>query len=248
MTLTAPRGPVPNQATIQTALRTYLLGILPAGVEVFEGQDNRVPEPKTPNFVIMTTIARQRLATNIDTYADVQFTGAAAGNTLTVSSVKFGSILLNSTLFCPNVIDQTIISQQLSGVTGGVGTYKISQAQTLTSQKMAAGNENLTQKTKVTVQLDVHSNSLQTSSDMAQTISTLLRDQRSWWWFNENYPGIIVPLYADDPKQIPFQNAEMQWESRYVISAELQADQTLMLPQKFADQIQAKATPVEALT
>lgn len=53
-----------------TALRTFLTGLLPAGVEVVRGQTNRVPEPAGADFVVMTPILRQRLATNTDTYTD----------------------------------------------------------------------------------------------------------------------------------------------------------------------------------
>ena len=55
----------PAQNDIQSALRAFLLNVMPAGTEVFEGQDNRVSEPTTPNFVVMTPVQRTRLATNI---------------------------------------------------------------------------------------------------------------------------------------------------------------------------------------
>lgn len=51
-----------------TALRTFLLGALPAPVEVVRGQDNRVPEPTTDTFVVMTPSRRARLATNTETW------------------------------------------------------------------------------------------------------------------------------------------------------------------------------------
>lgn len=53
-----------------TALRSFLLGILPDGTEVVRGQDNRVPEPQGDDFVTMTPIGRERLETNVDTYTD----------------------------------------------------------------------------------------------------------------------------------------------------------------------------------
>ena len=68
-----------------------MLSILPVGIEVIEGQDNRVPEPKVANFVVMTAILRPRLSTNIDNYADAAFTASIAGNTLNVSSVLANS-------------------------------------------------------------------------------------------------------------------------------------------------------------
>jgi hypothetical protein len=47
-------------------LRSFLVGLCPS-VEVVDGQDNDVPEPTTPDFMVMTVIMRERLATNMDT-------------------------------------------------------------------------------------------------------------------------------------------------------------------------------------
>lgn len=60
----------PTEVDVFTALRTVLIGILPSGIEVVRAEDNRVPEPKGSNFVVMSSTSRKRLATNIDTYAD----------------------------------------------------------------------------------------------------------------------------------------------------------------------------------
>jgi len=43
---------------------------VPSGTPVIRSQVNRVPEPKSDNFVMMTPILRTRLATNTDTYID----------------------------------------------------------------------------------------------------------------------------------------------------------------------------------
>jgi hypothetical protein len=237
----------PNQSAIQTAIRAFLISLFPSGVEVFQAQDNRVPEPQGANFIIMTVLFRTRLATNIHTYADVQFTAAISGLNLVVSAVKFGTIQIGSQVFGVNVSGSPTIQSQASGTTGGVGTYLISgPSQTVASETMAAGIDIITQPTRVTVQLDVHSGSILTASDMAQTISTLFRDTYATSFFSENYPG-IAPLYADDPRQVPFVNAEQQYESRYVVTAELQANQSVSLPQQFADQLEVTLTPVEAL-
>lgn len=49
------------------ALRAYLLGIVdPAVTEVFQAQNNRVPEPKGQSYIVMTPANRIRLATNTD--------------------------------------------------------------------------------------------------------------------------------------------------------------------------------------
>jgi hypothetical protein len=51
-----------------TALRGFLLDILPPGVEVFQAQNNRVPEPAGVDFIVMTPKSRVRQATNEDTW------------------------------------------------------------------------------------------------------------------------------------------------------------------------------------
>ena len=53
-----------------TALRSFLLSILPSGIEVVKGQDVRVSEPEGENFVEMTPVMRERQATNVTTYTD----------------------------------------------------------------------------------------------------------------------------------------------------------------------------------
>ena len=59
-----------TQTQIQTALRAFLLSVLPAGIPIIRGQDNLVPEPSAADFVVLTPIARDRLATNIIAYSD----------------------------------------------------------------------------------------------------------------------------------------------------------------------------------
>lgn len=54
----------PTKDDIFTGLRTMLLAMLPMGVEVIQGQDNRVPEPKGDDFVVMTETGSSRLSTN----------------------------------------------------------------------------------------------------------------------------------------------------------------------------------------
>jgi hypothetical protein len=61
-------SPTPTQSQVQVALGAFLLAILPAGVEVVAAQDNRVPVPKSPDYVTITATGRRRLATNVDTH------------------------------------------------------------------------------------------------------------------------------------------------------------------------------------
>lgn len=57
-----------TEAAVLTALGDFLTTILPAGAEVVQGQANRVPSPKASNYVVMTSLRRDRLATNIETW------------------------------------------------------------------------------------------------------------------------------------------------------------------------------------
>lgn len=59
-----------------TVLRSFLLSVVPGGdsipatFECVRGQVNRVPEPKSDDFVVMTPLLRTRLDTNQTVYAD----------------------------------------------------------------------------------------------------------------------------------------------------------------------------------
>jgi hypothetical protein len=53
---------------IATALRGFLLAILPLGTEVIAGQSNRTPEPMASDYVVFTPLHEHRLSTNVDTY------------------------------------------------------------------------------------------------------------------------------------------------------------------------------------
>lgn len=60
-----------------TVLRTFLVGILPAGIPVIRTEINRVPEPEQDNFVTLTPALRSRLATNVVTYTQTTLTDGA---------------------------------------------------------------------------------------------------------------------------------------------------------------------------
>ena len=68
-----------GQTNVLACLRAFLLGILPAGVEVVRGQDNRVPEPLSPDFVKLTPLGQARLGTNFESFQDLYADGIADG-------------------------------------------------------------------------------------------------------------------------------------------------------------------------
>lgn len=231
----------PTQTDILTALRAFLVSILPPGVVVQQGQANRVAEPSAPDFVLMTPMLRRRLGTNVDTYGDVAFKGSISGTVLTVSAMQLGEIAVGNTLFGAGVAPGTTILAFGSG-TGGVGTYTLSQAQSLASQQLAAGLETITQATQVTVQLDVHGPN---GADNAQTISTLFRDGFACDALATS--GVdVTPLYADDPRQMPFVNGESQFEFRWTVDVTMQVNAAALVPMQFADALVATPVSVHA--
>lgn len=180
----------------------------------------------------MTPISRVRLATNVDSTADNYFIGSISGTTMTITEVENGVIGLGAQIFGVNVLSNTYVTAFGTG-TGGVGTYTVSQSQTFASGTLAAGTSNSLQSTQIKIQLDVHGPS---SADNAQIISTLLWDQYAFSQMTSSGYD-IAPLYCDDPKQIPFINAEQQYEDRWTIDAILQANPIVQVPQQFADVI-----------
>jgi hypothetical protein len=53
---------------IFTVLGDFLTSILPSDVEIVRGLVNRVPPPTGPDYIVMTSEFRTRLATNVTTY------------------------------------------------------------------------------------------------------------------------------------------------------------------------------------
>lgn len=211
------------------------------GVPVVQGQVNRVPEPKQADLVVMTPLFRKRLATNRDTYKDVVFQGSISGQTMTVTAMTNGLIEVGKTLSCVGIANNTRVMAFGTG-TGGVGTYTIFPAQTIAPRTIAAGYERFLQPTEFTVQIDVHGPN---SGDNTQVITTLFRDEWGVRKFRELNPE-VAPLYADDPKQIPFFNGENQVENRWGITAVMQANEVVEMPMQFADEAHVTVIEVDA--
>ena len=60
---------------------------MPAGVEIVIAQNNRVPEPATDNFVLLTALGRRRLATNI-----IDWDQSPLGNPTVQDNIESASI------------------------------------------------------------------------------------------------------------------------------------------------------------
>ena len=218
-----------TQSQIFTVLRNFILSVVPSGVEVFRAQINRVPEPSGTDFVEMTPIFQERLATNIDILVEALFVGSITATTLTITSVLAGALSVGSQIYGNGISANTFITALGTG-TGGTGTYTVNNSQTFASGLIQAGTSEVEQYTQVTVQLDVHGPS---SADNAQVITTLFRDQYATQMFYQS--GFdMAPLYTSDPRQSPFINGEQQYEDRWTIDLVLQANPVLSVPLQFA--------------
>lgn len=234
----------PTQDDIFEILGDFITNVLSPGVVVIQGQINRTAEPAADDFVVMWPLRFPRLATNIDEYIDAVFTGSISGTTLDITAVndKFtGTLKVGSTILGVGVATGTVITALGSG-SGGVGTYTVNNSQTVNSETLAAGTGSLTQKAECVMQVDVHGLN---SESNAQIISTTFRDYYATNFFTNENPN-IAPLYADNPEQRPFLNAEQQWEDRYVIEVHMQVNQTVVVPQDFAQQAEVGVVSVDA--
>jgi hypothetical protein len=249
--------PVPTQSSAQTALRAFLLAVLPAvgpdgnPVDVLAAQVNRIPEPRGSSFVLMTPLRFERIETNFDSYADAAFTGSIAGTVMTITAVdpRFASakIAKGSSIFGVGVTSGTVVSAVLSG-SGQVGTYAVGPSQNVGGGTLSAGVELIQQAQKWTFQLDFHGDPANDiSGDMATTVSTLFRDDFATNQFANQSPSYgVAPLYADDPRQIPFHNDQSQVENRWVLECCLQVNAVVTVPRQFADEVEVKRVAVDA--
>ncbi len=237
-----------SQTDALTALRAFLTGVVAPTTDVIRAQINRVPEPAGSDFIVMTPIAQERLETNETAYADVILVGSISGTTLTATSIMAGSIrigaLLTDTVWpTMNVAVGTTVVKQLTGTPGGAGTYQVNNAQNLPSETLYAGVRSDLVATKWTVQLDVHGPA---SGDNVRIVETLFRseygvDAISVAGFD------MAPLYAESARQIPFINAEQQYEDRWTLDVHLQINPVVGTPQLFADEVVVGTVEVDAI-
>lgn len=236
----------PTQDTVQIALRTFLKAIFPADVEVIVAQDNRVPEPRAGRFAVMTPLRITRLRTNLETESDVRFTGSIAGNIMTADFGvgDFGEIKVGAVVFGLGVAAGTTVVAQISGPTGGAGTYTVTGTQTISTETMATGALALEQGAQMMVQIDFHTDD-NTAADLAQIASTILRSATGVQMFEDQALG-VVPLYADDPRQAPFINESQQIEWRWILEANFQINQVASVSQQYMDNADIVLVSVDA--
>ena len=232
----------PSESDTLKSLRTFLLSVLPLGTPVVEGQVNRVPETGADDFVVMTEVRRTRLETNIDKFVDARFTASISGPVMTVTEVDYGALKVGSVVFGVGLTNPTTVTALGTGH-GGTGTYTVSPGQTVLSEVMAAGVLDALQPIDFTIQLDVHGPS---SADNAHIASTMLRDEYAVNAF-ASYGRDVVPLYAEDPLQVPFVNDQNQYENRWVVQSHLQVNATVDdIPQQFFESVVVGLIDVDA--
>lgn len=231
----------PTQSEIQTALRSFLVSILPSSVPVVQGQGNRVPQVRAPDFVVFTDIRRERLSTNVSEFADCSFTASIAGTLMNVTALEFGTIEIGDQLFGTGLVAGTTTVIDVVSGSGGVGSYTVSPGQAVPSQGMACGVQQITQPGEIVFQVDVYGPN---SADNAQVVTTLFRDAYATQFFEAASPE-VSPLHADDPRQVPFLDENDQIETRWIVEARLQANQSLKIAQQFADTLSVETVSVD---
>ncbi len=70
------------------------------------------------------------------TGSTASFTGSISGTTMTVTAITSGSIITGQVITGTDVTAGTTVTSQLTGTTGGIGTYTVSISQTRTSRAL----------------------------------------------------------------------------------------------------------------
>jgi hypothetical protein len=86
---------------------------------------------------------------------------------------------------------------------------------------------------RIDIQIDFYGTQ---AGEFCKTVKTAFR---SHWGF-EHFPENIRPLYTSDGVQSPLLTGEQQYESRWTLTASMQYNPTVTVPQQFADTL----TPV----
>jgi len=226
----------PSEMQIRTALRGFLVQVLPAGVDVVLGQQNRVPEPQAGAFGVIWPLRYKRLATNLHSWQDSKFPGSISGTTMTVGTVTGLPLAAGRQVFGPGVAPNTIIKS-------GSGTsWQVTPSQTVApGGTFSAGAATFTIQGEVVYQVDLHGtppNAPQPSpdaSDMKTAVVTMFRD----YYATSYFAGIgfpVRPVSVDEGREVPWSNAEEQYEMMWVLEAKMQANQVVSgVPAEFAD-------------
>ena len=93
--------------------------------------------------------------------------------------------------------------------------------------------------TRIDVQIDFYGAQ---AGEFCKTVKTAFRSH----WGYEHFPANIKPLYTSDGVQSPLTTGEQQYESRWTMTASMQYNPTVTVPQDFADDLGvASITPAD---
>lgn len=100
------------------------------------------------------------------------------------------------------------------------------------------GTRGAMQPSQITIQVDCYGAE---SQDWAIILTTMLRDPYGC----DSMAPTVQPLYADDPIQLALTDAEAEYEQRWLITAVLQYNPVVTLPQQFADVFEIELVPLQ---
>jgi hypothetical protein len=225
-----------TESQVFTALRAFLVAIMPVGMPIVKGQTNRVAEPTQPDFIVYWPLLRERLEWNTDTFgSDTEtITFTALGVTPNV-----GDVLTNGTatawgaVLSVSGLAVTLTPGAAPSAYFAIGDA-VSDGVTLvgTVTGVTYGGKSILSPFKMTVQLDVHGPN---SADNAAIISAVFFDSFATDQFAVSGYAVF-PLYASDPKQVPFDNAEAQVEFRWVVDVTSQCNPVMVVPAQYGTQ------------
>jgi len=227
-------------------LRAFLVGCVPSGTEIIRTQVNRVAVPKGPNFLTMTPLGRERLATNVVEFHDNVAMATIAADVMTVSEVTYGALAADLIVVD---VDGTIppgtsILEQLSGTDGGAGDYRLSAEVDLSvATAIYAGVRDDLVATELRVQVDAYG---PRSSETVTIIEGLFRSDVAADWFDELGSG-LSPLYCDPARQAPFIDSERQYGDRWTIDLHLQINPVISTWMQFAERLEVLLVQVDHL-
>lgn len=113
-----------------------------------------------------STVSSESIAASPTTFA-TSTASSIAGTTLTVGGTLSGTFAPGQTILGAGVTASSIILSQLSGTTGGAGTYQLSQSSTVSSEAVTAN------ATPVVVAWDAINSTFSITSDVSGAASTM---------------------------------------------------------------------------
>ncbi len=106
----------------------------------------------------------------------------------------------------------------------------------------AIGTATIYGPARIDVQIDFYGAQ---AGEFCKTAKTAFRSQ----WGFAHFPTGIKPLYTSDGFQAPLTTGEQQYESRWTLTASMQYNPTVTVPQEFADEAYPnQIVPVDVIT